>query len=176
LTGIPEGCQKCAPSYPISFRPITDEDLEFLYRLYASTRLAEVAPWGWDDRQVETFLRMQFKLQHTQYMQNYASPSFSIILAGNIAAGRLYLDRKEDSIRVVDISLLPEFRGKGIGGRIMRALAAEADAKGQIISLHVEMNNPVLGFYKTLGFKEKELRGIYCYMEREVNRFLTEVV
>lgn len=34
------------------------------------------------------------------------------------------------------------------------------------MSLHVEINNPVRGFYKSLGFEEKELRGIYYHMER----------
>lgn len=141
--------------------------MEFLYRLYASTRLAEMAVTGWGESQVEAFLRMQFRLQHNQYTQNYPGASFAIILVGALPAGRLYVDRKEDGIRVIDIALLPEFRGKGIGGRIMRGLAQEADAKGLVMSLHVELNNPILPFYKVLGFKEIELSGIYYFMERE---------
>jgi ribosomal protein S18 acetylase RimI-like enzyme len=158
---------------PIRFRPVMQEDQEFLFRLYASTRLEEMAVTGWREIQVEEFLRMQFSLQHTQYIQNYKGASFDIILVDGIPAGRLYVDRGEDSIRVIEISILPEFRRKGIGGSILRGLTEEAEAKGKIISLHVEMNNPVLGFYKTLGFREKELRGIYFYMERVANRFPT---
>jgi len=173
VTRQSEDYQKGTPTESISFRPITDEDLEFLYLLYASTRLSELAATGWSEGQVEAFLRMQFGLQHTQYMQNYTGASFNLILTRGVPAGRLYLARMEDMIRVVDISLLPEFRRQGIGGRIMRELADEADAKGLIMSLHVEMNNPIREFYKSLGFREKELRGIYYYMEREVNRFLT---
>ena len=152
----------------IRFRPIADEDRDFLYRLFASTRLPELAATGWSDAQVEEFLRMQFQLQHSQYTQNYRGASFALILAGATPAGRLYLDRKDDSLGVIDIALLPEYRRQGIGGRIMRELAEEADAKGLIMSLHVEMNNPILPFYKTLGLKEIELRGIYFYMERDV--------
>jgi ribosomal protein S18 acetylase RimI-like enzyme len=160
----------------LSFRPVADGDLEFLYNLFASTRLSEMSATGWSDGQVEEFLRMQFRLQHTQYMQNYKGASFDIILVDSIPAGRLYVDRGEEGIRVIEISILPEFRRKGIGSSILRGLTEEADAIGQTISLHVEMNNPILGFYKTLGFREKELRGIYFYMEREVNRFPAGVV
>ena len=150
----------------ITLRPITDEDMEFLYRLYASTRLEELAVTGWNDAQIEEFLRMQFGLQHSQYRQNYPGASFELVLIDVVPAGRLYVDRTEDGIRIIDISLLPEFRGRGIGGRIMRGFVEEADAKGHGMSLHVEMNNPVLEFYKALGFREKELRGIYYFMER----------
>ena len=150
----------------IRSRPIADEDMDFLYRLYASTRLPELTATGWSESQVEAFLRMQFQLQHTQYTQNYAGASFSLILAGAVPAGRLYLARQENRIRIIDITVLPEFRRRGICGRIMRELAVEADARGLIISLHVEMNNPILPFYKALGLKEIELRGIHYYMER----------
>jgi len=154
----------------ICFRPITEEDVDFLYHVYASTRQAEMSATGWSEAQVEAFLKMQFRLQHTQYIQNYSNASFDIILIDGIPAGRLYVDQKDNTMRIIDITLLPEFRGKGVGSRIMKKLVAQADAKGLVMSLHVEMNNPVLPFYKSLGFEERELRGIYYYMEREVMR------
>jgi ribosomal protein S18 acetylase RimI-like enzyme len=110
---------------------------------------------------------MQFGLQHTQYRQNYPGASFDIVIIDGMSAGRLYVDRSENGIRIIDISLLPEFRGRGTGGRIMRGLAEEADAKGLAMSLHVEINNPVRDLYRSLGFREKERRGIYYYMERQ---------
>ncbi|HEX9024699.1 MAG TPA: GNAT family N-acetyltransferase [Geobacteraceae bacterium] len=148
-------------------RPITDADGEFLFRLYASTRREEMAATGWNETQVEAFLRMQFNLQHTQYMRNYPGASFDIVLIDGVPAGRLYVERKVDRMLVIDIALLPEFRGQGIGGRIMRELADEADVKGPTMSLHVETNNPVREFYMSLGFREIELRGAYYYMERK---------
>jgi ribosomal protein S18 acetylase RimI-like enzyme len=151
---------------PVRFRPATDEDMEFLHRLYASTRLPEMAVTGWCEDQIETFLIMQFRLQHTQYKQNYPGATFDIVLIDSRPAGRLYVDRRDDRITVIDIVLLPEFRQRGIGGRIMRELVAEADARGLMMCLHVEMSNPILPFYKALGLKEIELRGIHYYMER----------
>lgn len=148
--------------------------MEFLYRLYASTRLAEMAITGWSEGQVEAFLRMQFGLQHTQYMQNYPGASFDMVCIDDTPAGRLYVERKEDGMRVIDIALLPEFRGRGAGGRIMRGLAGEADAQGHMMSLHVEMNNPILPFYKALGFKEMESKGMYYFMERDAVNLTTQ--
>lgn len=152
----------------IGFRRIreTAEDLEFLFRVYASSREEEMALTGWTDQQKEEFLRMQFDLQHKQYMQNYKNASFEIILYCGVPAGRLYVDRRKDDIRIVDIALLTEFRRRGIGSEIMSGLAAEADRKKLSLSLHVEHNNPALGLYERMGFKKEGDTGVYFFMER----------
>lgn len=150
----------------IRFRPVTAEDMEFLYQVYASTRLTEMAITGWSMAQIETFLRMQFELQHCQYVQNYPAASFSIICIHDVPAGRLYLDRSDELLLIIDISLLPNFKGRGVGGRILRDLVEDADAKGIVMSLHVEVHNPVRKLYTRLGFREMEQRGMYYCMER----------
>ena len=152
----------------ITFRPITEskEDLEFLYKVYASSRAEEMAVTGWNEQQIEEFLRMQFDFQHKQYMQNYQTASFDIILYHQQPVGRLYLDRRQDDIRIVDIALLTEFRRQKIGSKIMEALLTEADEKNVTLSLHVEHNNPALGLYHRLGFEKKGDTGVYFFMER----------
>ena len=42
----------------------------------------------------------------------------------------------------------------------------EADTEKLPLSLHVEQNNPALGLYGNLGFIQKDLIGIYYFMER----------
>lgn len=151
----------------IEFRPTAEEDIEFLYKLYASTRADEMALTGWNEKEIEDFLRMQFRLQHVQYMENYkVGGTFEIILVNGAPAGRLYVQRKKDDIRIVDIALLPEFRGKGTGSRIMNELMAEADRENLPLSLHVEQFNSALGLYERMGFEKKDLIGIYFFMER----------
>lgn len=115
----PNKVQPAAPA-PIALRPITDDDLEFLFRLYASTRVVEKELAGWPDEQWDGFLRMQFHLQHTQYQQNYLQPSFDIIVEGSVPVGRFYVDRRADDYRLIDIAVLPEFRRRGIAGRLVR--------------------------------------------------------
>jgi len=160
--------KKKLASDSITFRPIREnkEDLEFLYKVYKSTRAEEMAMTGWDEQQVEEFLHMQFDLQHKQYMQNYKKADFDIILYHKMPVGRLYVDRRQDDIRIVDIALLTEYRRQKIGSKIMKELMAEADEKNVTLSLHVEHNNPAMGLYGNLGFIKKELVGIYFFMER----------
>lgn len=151
----------------IEFRPISEEDNEFLYKLYASTRAEEMTLTGWNEIDIEQFLRMQFNLQHTQYLENYKKDgTFEIILLKGEPAGRLYVQRKKDDIRIVDISLLPEFRRQGTGAKIIKSLINEADQKKLPLSLHVEQFNPALGLYERLGFEKKDLTGIYFFMVR----------
>jgi len=151
----------------MGMRPVEAQDVELLYEIYASTRREELAATGWDGAAMDAFLRMQFQLQHAQYRQNYPTASFDIILVDGLPAGRLYVDRRSDGIRMMDIALLPQFRGRGIGAGIIRRLVGEADGSGQVLSLHVERNNPILGFYSALGFRTRDEGGVYLYMERE---------
>lgn len=150
----------------ISLRPITDDDLEFLFRLYAFTRTEEKALVNWPEEQWEKFLRMQFNLQHNQYMVNYRNPSFDIIMENEVPTGRFYVNRNADDYRLIDIALLPDFKRRGIASALLKALLMEADSVGIPVSLHVEKNNPVLDYYQRLGFRISEDKEVYYFMVR----------
>ncbi len=151
----------------ISFRAINDQDQEFLYQVYASTRLMELAVTGWTQEAVDNFLRQQFDFQHQDYMKNYRSAQFDLILGDHNPIGRLYLDRRQKEIRIIDIALLPQFRRQGIGAGIFRDLINEADEHQLHLSLHVETDNPILPFYERLSFKkDQKVQGAYYFMER----------
>jgi ribosomal protein S18 acetylase RimI-like enzyme len=141
------------------------EDFDFLARVYASTRTEELAPVPWSPEQKHAFLRAQAEAQDKYYRENYTTAEFLVILDGDVPAGRLYVDRWPDEIRLMDISLLPEHRGKGIGTRLLRDLQGEARAAGKALRIHVERMNPALGLYERLGFKPVEDRGVYHLME-----------
>lgn len=151
----------------LSFRPITEQDVEFLYKVYAASREEEMALTGWNEQQKEEFLRMQFNLQHTQYLRNYANASFEIFFFDKVPAGRLYVDRREKEIRIIDIAVLPGFRRLGIGSTILKDLITEADEKNLPLNCHVERLNPARKLYERLGFKLKEDRGMHFFMEKE---------
>ena len=86
----------------VKFRPATPEDENFLYRVYASTREDELAPLDWDDKQMQTFLKMQFAAQHKFYLEQFPQAEFQVILLGREPIGRLYIDRRDDEIRLID--------------------------------------------------------------------------
>jgi len=151
----------------LRFRPITEQDIDFLYQVYASTRLAEMTRAGWSEQQKEEFLRLQFNLQHTQYLQNYQEATFAIILCDKVPAGRFYVDRREKEIRIIDLALLPKFRGQGLGSAILKDIITEADGKHLPLNLHVERLNPARRLYERMGFILKEDKGMHFFMEKE---------
>jgi ribosomal protein S18 acetylase RimI-like enzyme len=111
-------------------------------------------------------LRQQFDAQDAYYRAHYANATFDVIEADGKAAGRLYVARWEDEIRIMDIALLPEYRGNGTGTSLLRRLLAEADAGGKRTTIHVERNNPALRLYERLGFSVVKESGVYLFLER----------
>ena len=149
----------------VTLRPIAVEDMEFLHRLYASTRQDELRRVGWSDEQKEAFLRFQFDAQHHYYREQFPNATFDVVLDGERPIGRLYVDRRADEIRLIDIALLPEQRGKGTGGSLMRQTLAEARLAGKPVRIHVERENPARRLYDRLGFRSIEEQGVYDLME-----------
>lgn len=155
----------------LSLRWITDDDLPFLAELYASTRREEVAQTPWSEEERERFLRWQFENQHQHYQTYYPDCEFLVIEKDAIGRrepiGRLYVDRWKEEIRLVDIALLPEHRGHGLGRKILEVLLEEGRERGLPVSIHVEYNNPALRLYERLGFRHVDSNGIYYLMRWE---------
>ncbi len=150
----------------IKFRSINDNDLGFLAKVYASTRLEEVAKTGWKQEQIDEFLSMQFWAQHQFYQEQFSDADFEIVQIDGVDAGRLYLEQREDEVRIVDIALLPEFRGTGFGSKLLNDVIGEAFKKNKAVRIHVEKNNPALNLYQRLGFRQIEDKGVYLLMEK----------
>jgi len=148
----------------LTFRRITDADLPVLARIYASTRAEELAPVPWSDAEKAAFLDMQFRAQHAHYRQYYPEADWLMTMRGNENVGRLYLERLPSQHRIIDIALLPEYRGRGLGEALLRDLLDEAAAAGKPVSIHVEKLNPAMRLYRRLGFVTEEDKGIYDLM------------
>ena len=146
-------------------RPVTESDRDFLMGLYGSTREEELSQVVWPEGQREAFLTMQFAAQDAAYRAGSPEGSFDVVEVGGRPAGRLYVDRRPGEIRIVDVSLLPEFRGQGIGTRLIRQLIQEATASGSVLSLHVQLHNPAAELYRRLGFAVVADEGFYRRME-----------
>ncbi len=148
----------------VALRPATEEDTEFLLEVYTGTRLDELAATDWSDSQKAEFCRRQFEAQSAHYQTHYPTAERSVILIDGTPAGRLYADRWEREIRIMDIALLPDFRGKGTGTFLLTKLQHEAAAAGKLLSIHVERFNPALSLYARLGFSLAEDKGIYLLL------------
>jgi ribosomal protein S18 acetylase RimI-like enzyme len=146
---------------------VAPEDQDLLLRVYAGTRADELAPLPWTDEQKFAFVAAQFAAQTAHYAEHYDGMTSHVIVVGDEPAGRLLVARWPQEIRIVDISLLPEFRGSGTGSALLRDLMAEARDAGKRLSIHVEIHNPAMRLYERLGFRPAADEGVYVRMEWE---------
>lgn len=155
-----------APAPAVSLRPILPEDRPFLLRVYESTRAPELDIAGFTPEQRAAFVEHQFTAQSLHYERHYRDTSFDLVLIDGEPAGRLIVGRWEAEVRVVDIALVPEQRGRGVGERLMRGVIAEAEARGVKTTIHVEKPSPARRLYERLGFASLSEQGIHLLMER----------
>ena len=148
----------------VVLRAATDDDRDFLVALYGSTR-ADLALLPLDDEQRDALVRMQFHAQDLHFRHTAPNASFDLVEVDGSPAGRLYVDRTTGDIRIIDISLLPELRGGGIGSTLVRAVQDEAAATGRTVSLHVAMGNRAAELYDRLGFRLSADLGVYRLLE-----------
>lgn len=156
---------RAAAGLGVSCRPSTDEDLPFLAAVYASTRLEEVAATGWPQEMQLQFLAHQADAQHRHYRGHYPDAEWLVIERGGEAIGRLFIEEWPSQIRLIDISLLPQGRGAGVGSAILADLKDAAAAAGKPLTIHVERNNPAMRLYRRLGFAKIDEHGVYDLME-----------
>ncbi|TIX87650.1 GNAT family N-acetyltransferase [Rhizobium sp. P44RR-XXIV] len=148
-------------------RPATLGDLAFLRQLYGSFRKDELAqiPWSQEDKQA--FLDQQFDLQHRYYIIAFPQTDFLIIEKDGTPIGRLYINLDTEIWQIIDIGLLPEWRGLGLGSATLKAIqAAASTGKNLGIALHVDRNNPrAYELYRAFGFEAVEATETHIGME-----------
>lgn len=150
----------------VRLRAVNADDESFLQTVYGDSRAEELARVPWSDAQRDAFIQMQFTGQQKHYREFFPNATHEIILVDGRPAGRLYVDRRDGEIRILDISLLHEARGQGIGSHLINALIEEADAAGKLISIYVENYNPSKLLFERLGFRQIEDDGINLLLER----------
>ncbi|HEX4409636.1 MAG TPA: GNAT family N-acetyltransferase [Xanthobacteraceae bacterium] len=148
-----------------ALRPETEADIPFLMRLYASTREDEFAAVPWTAEQKQAFMASQFQAQRHHYRTQIDGCIFEVLEYDGVPAGRLYLDVRHTRLHIVDIALLPECRGRGIGTAILQTLIATAESDGKGVGIFVEKFNPALRLYRRLGFTDIADTGVYLEME-----------
>ncbi len=151
----------------LSERPVSPDDGDFPFRVYAASRAEEMAAWGWPPVQQESFLRMQFRARAQSYAVAYPDAAHSILLCKGALAGTAIVWRGEAEFRLVDIAFLPEFRGCGFGTLWISRLIREAEAAAVPLRLHVLQGNRAALLYRRLGFVAKSDGGMYVEMERD---------
>lgn len=136
-----------------AWRALDASDLPWLAALYATTRARELQPVPWPEAVKQQFLQQQFAAQHQHYLGYYPAAHYLAIEQDGQAVGRLYLDLQGADDLIVDISLLPQRCGAGLGTAVITHLQRSAACRQRGLTLHVARHNPdALRLYQRLGF------------------------
>jgi len=150
----------------LKLRPVTPEDDSFLLSVYGSTRAAELGQVQWQEGQQEAFLKWQFDMQRREYDARFPDADYNVIEIDGQPAGRIWIGRSTDQIRLLDIALLPEFQNRGAGTLLVNSLIHEANISGKRLRHMVfVLNDNADRFYERLGFVVIEELGGYKHME-----------
>ncbi len=139
-----------------ALRPATLADDAFFQRVYAGTRADEMALTPWDAAQRQAFVAMQYRAQAAHYLAHWPDAQHSVVVALHGGewhdVGRLWLHQRPAAIHVLDIALLAEHRGLGIGAACLQQLMRQAQTSARAVTIHVEAGNPARRLYERLGF------------------------
>jgi len=150
----------------LKLRPVTEADENFLLSVYAGTRAEELAQAEWQPGQREVFLKWQFDLQRREYDVRFPDAEYKVILIDDQPAGRIWIGRDAEQIRLLDIALLSQFQNRGAGTLLLRQLIDESKESGKVLRHMVfVLNNEAHRFYERLGFVIIEDFGAYKHME-----------
>ena len=159
----------------IELRTVEEKDDLFIETVYRSTREEELNFTNWDELQKLAFIRMQSMAQLAEYKTKFPGAAFQVIIYNKQDAGRFYTWENDHEIRLIDITLLPQFRAKGIGNFLLGELIKKSDKVQKKISLHVDPVNPALKLYLRSGFIHIKNNGRHYYMERNPGYRVKEV-
>ncbi len=138
--------------HPIRARAPHDGDFAFLARLYASTRM-DLQSAAADPAFVAALIAMQQRFQAAGYRHDFPDAAYLVLEQQGAPCGRIVVHAGPAALRLVDIALLPELRGQGLGRHILRALQGCSARHGLALTLSVHHANPnARRLYAALGF------------------------
>jgi ribosomal protein S18 acetylase RimI-like enzyme len=160
----PDQDAEIAPSR-ISLCPSCPGDHDFLMDVYASTRREEMLSWGWNAAQQLGFVRLQFEARRRTYTAAFPAAAENVILCDAAPIGSLIIARSAGEFRLLDISILPEYRNRGVGTMLIENMIAESKQQKLPLRLSVLRGNPAIHVYEKLGFVVTGGDEVYLEME-----------
>ena len=141
------------------------DDLPFFFELFRASHGQALTCLPLDHGAVESLLQMQFNSRERSFRSRFGDAGLRVVLAGDRPIGRVWVARNSAEMRLVDIALLPEFRGKGIGAALIWHLTSEVHASQLPLRISVLRDNPAMRLYQRAGFRTVNDTGVYVEME-----------
>lgn len=144
----------------LRFRAPEDRDAGFFLDLFTSAAPGrEFLP--------PPLLEMQQQAQHQQWSELWGGSGNVVVEFDGVPAGRIWTAWGTRDVRLVDIALLPAFRGAGLGGRLLGGVCEAADMAGLDVRLSVVRDNAgALALYRRRGFVMEEAGAVYLSLRR----------
>lgn len=136
----------------LHIRPALPSDEAFLLALYRSTR-ADLLALLADPRYIDALIAMQQHMQAAGYRSSYPDAQYEVLELDGAPAGRLVTAAVSGAVRVVDLAVMPQARGRGVAGEALRRLQRQAAQGGRDLTLAVRKDNAgARRLYAALGF------------------------
>jgi ribosomal protein S18 acetylase RimI-like enzyme len=138
----------------VTLRAVAPADEPFLRALFRTTRETLMGALGWSGAQASAFCDMQFDAQASSYRGAFPDAEYLVVLdEAARPIGRMTRAVTGEGIVLVDIALVPQARGRGIGTSLLRGLQEQAGRAGRALLLSVETTNPARALYRRMGFE-----------------------
>ncbi len=148
----------------LSLRPEAEADEPFLRRLIIGAISQELGAEYWPETMRSQLLDIQYSARRLPLRDRFPQGESSIVLLDGVSAGWMFVASLPGELRLVDIVILPEHRGKGAGNALVGQLIAGAGNRP--VRLSVDMRNTrAIRLYERLGFQPAGGDQVHLLME-----------
>jgi ribosomal protein S18 acetylase RimI-like enzyme len=148
----------------LSLRPEAEADEPFLRRLITGAISQELGAEYWPEAMRSQLLEIQYSARRLSLRDRFPEGESSIVLLDGEEAGWLFVARLEEEVRLVEILILPESRGKGAGNALVRQLIGSAGNRPVRLSVDAR-NTRAIRLYERLGFRRTGGDEVHLLME-----------
>lgn len=99
------------------------------------------------------------------YHDMFPQAEFTVILRDSQGVGRIIVHRTAEEYRIVDMALLPEQRGSGVGAILVRRVLEQAHRANLPVRLRVLKGGRSSHLCQRLGFQDLHETGAYEHWE-----------
>ncbi len=128
-----------------SLRQANKSNLDFIFNLKKSTLKEHIEQiWGWDDGYQQQILKDEF-IAENNFM----------IYSEDVIIGVLEVNETIDTFHIVELEIVPEYQGKGIGSKILQDIILKMSDVGKKVRLGCfTINKKALKLYEKNGFRK----------------------
>jgi GNAT superfamily N-acetyltransferase len=150
----------------VTLRQVDDSgaDAPLLHVLFAATHAEVFRCARIPEAQIRVLIDLQFRAQCAGYAEAYPNGCDHVVLVDGVCAGRLFTAESHAVVTVVDVAILPDFQGTGVGTRILQDLLDRARLGNRSVELQVIDGSSAERLYERLGFVRTGTHGLHHSM------------